>query len=106
MSAHKVTIGKSKSTSIIIIYYNNNRFRFWNGSSIGVNLKSGENATLLKAAFELKLREGWSIGEFKLENVECSVLDSSVGSNLFGLNALLKPTGSFSVDISKMELRF
>ena len=47
-----------------------------------------------------------SIGEFKLENVECSVLDSSVGSNLFGLNALLKPTGSFSVDISKMELRF
>ena len=59
MSAHKVTIGKSKSKSIIIIYYNNNRFRFWNGSSIGVNLKSGENATLLKAAFELKLREGW-----------------------------------------------
>lgn len=47
-----------------------------------------------------------TIGEFKLENVECSVLDSSAGSNLFGLNALLKPTGSFSVDVSKMELRF
>ena len=59
MSTYRVTIGKSKSTSIIIIYYNNNRFRFWNGNSIEVNLKSSENPTLLKAAFELKLLEGW-----------------------------------------------
>ena len=73
MSAHKVTIGKSKSTSIIIIYYNNNRFRFWNGSSIGVNLKSGENATLLKAAFELKLREGWRPKSKKKEVKEVPV---------------------------------
>ena len=59
MNNYKVSIGKSKSKSIIIIYYNSNRFRFWNGNSIGVNLKASENPTLLKAAFELKLLEGW-----------------------------------------------
>jgi|GEM_PF-2795363 len=59
MSTYKVTIGTSKSNPIIIIYYNNNRFRFWNGNSIDVNLKASENPILLKAAFELKLLEGW-----------------------------------------------
>ena len=35
------------------------RHRYWNGKAIDVNLKSVENATLLKAAFELKLLKGW-----------------------------------------------
>jgi len=46
------------------------------------------------------------LGDYIIENVECSVLNTNTGSNLFGLNALLKPTGSFSVDVSKLELRF
>ena len=59
MNQFKVSIGDSKSKPIIIVYYNKKRFRYWNGKAIDVNLKSNENSTLLKAAFELKLLEGW-----------------------------------------------
>ena len=59
MNHFKVSIGYSKSKPIIIVYYNQIRHRYWNGKAIDVNLKSVENATLLKAAFELKLLEGW-----------------------------------------------
>ena len=59
MNHFKVSIGDSKSKLIIIVYYNNKRFRYWNGKAIDVNLKSNEHSTLLKAAFELKLLEGW-----------------------------------------------
>ena len=59
MNHFKVSIGDSKSKPIIIVYYNKKRFRYWNGKAIDVNLKSNENSTLLKAAFELKLLEGW-----------------------------------------------
>ena len=59
MNNFKVSIGVSKSQSIIIIYYNEIRHRYWNGNAINVNIKSKDNPTLLKAAFELKLREGW-----------------------------------------------
>ena len=59
MEAYKTTIGQSKSKPIIIIYYNEMRHRYWNGKAINVNIKSKDNPTLLKAAFELKLREGW-----------------------------------------------
>ena len=59
MEAYKTTIGQSKSQPIIIIYYNEMRHRYWNGKAINVNIKSKDNPTLLKAAFELKLREGW-----------------------------------------------
>ena len=59
MSNFKVSIGASKSQSIIIIYYNETRHRYWNGNAINVNIKSKDNPSLLKAAFELKLREGW-----------------------------------------------
>jgi integrase len=59
MSNFKVSIGASKSQSIIIIYCNEIRHRYWNGNAINVNIKSKDNPTLLKAAFELKLREGW-----------------------------------------------
>jgi integrase len=59
MNNFKVSIGTSKSQSIIIIYYNEIRHRYWNGKAIYINLKSKHNPTQLKAAFELKLREGW-----------------------------------------------
>ena len=59
MNNFKVSIGTSKSQSIIIIYYNEMRHRYWNGNAINVNITSADNPTLLKAAFELKLREGW-----------------------------------------------
>ena len=59
MNQFKVSIGYSKSKPIVIVYYNNIRHRYWNGKAIDIKIKSVENATLLKAAFELKLREGW-----------------------------------------------
>jgi len=59
MSSFKVTIGQDKKQVFINVYYNDTRFRFWNGKVIGVNLRCIDNPTLLKAAFELKLREGW-----------------------------------------------
>ena len=59
MNSFKVTIGRDKNQEFINVYYNNSRFRFWNGNTIGVELKCNDDASLLKAAFELKLREGW-----------------------------------------------
>ena len=59
MNSFKVTIGQEKKQSFINIYFDGKRYRYWNGKTIDVNLKSSENAELLKAAFELKLREGW-----------------------------------------------
>ena len=59
MSNIKVSIGTSKSKPIIVIYYNEIRHRYWNGKAINVNISSEENPNLLKAAFELKIREGW-----------------------------------------------
>ncbi len=59
MKSYRISIGTSKSKPIIIIYFNNLRHRYWNGKVIGVDLKSEDNPTLLKAAFELKLRDGW-----------------------------------------------
>ena len=57
MNNFKVTIGASKSQSIIIIYYNEIRHRYWNGNAINVDIKSKDNPTLLKAAFELKVED-------------------------------------------------
>ena len=59
MSSFKVTIGQDKKQVFINVYYNDNRFRFWNGKVIGIKLRCIDNPPLLKAAFELKLREGW-----------------------------------------------
>ena len=53
----KVSIRKSKSTPIIIIYCNGKRHRYWSGKTINLDITSTENPNLLKAAFELKLRE-------------------------------------------------
>lgn len=59
MNYFNVTIGKDKKQIFINVYYNNTRFRFWNGKTIGVQLRCIDNPLLLKSAFELKLREGW-----------------------------------------------
>jgi len=59
MSYFNVTIGKDKKQVFINVYYNNSRFRFWNGKAIGIQLRCIDNPFLLKSAFELKLREGW-----------------------------------------------
>ena len=59
MNSFNVTIGQDKKQVFINVYYNNRRYRFWNGKAIDVNFKCIDNPKLLKAVFELKLREGW-----------------------------------------------
>ena len=59
MNNFKVSIRKSKSLPIIIIYCNGKRHRYWSGKAIDLDITSTDNPTLLKTAFELKLREGW-----------------------------------------------
>ena len=59
MTYFKVTIGNDKGKPFINVYYKKVRYRFYNGKAIELELKCIENPTLLKSAFELKLREGW-----------------------------------------------
>lgn len=59
MNAFKVTIGQDKNQEFINVYLEGKRYRFWNGKAIDLDLRSIDNPELLKAAFELKLREGW-----------------------------------------------
>ena len=73
MSNFKVSIGTSQSKPIIVIYYNEIRHRYWNGKAINVNISSEENPNLLKAAFELKIREGWRPPSKKKEVKELPV---------------------------------
>ena len=68
MNSFNVTIGQDKKQIFINVYYNKKSYRFWNGKAIGIKLKSIDNPSLLKAAFELKLREGWKP---KLKKKEC-----------------------------------
>jgi integrase len=73
MNSFKVTIGQDKKQVFINVYYNDTRFRFWNGKVIGIKLRGIDNPTLLKAAFELKLREGWRPPSKKKEVKELPV---------------------------------
>ena len=59
MNSFNVTIGQDKKQVFINVYHNNVRYRFWNGKAIEIKLRCIDNPTLLKSAFELKLREGW-----------------------------------------------
>ena len=68
MSKFKVTIGSHKTRPFINIYYDKIRYRYWNGESINLKIKCIDNPSLLKSAFELKLREGWKP---KLKKKEC-----------------------------------
>ena len=73
MNSFKVTIGHDKKQVFINVFYNDTRFRFWNGKVIGIKLRCIDNPTLLKAAFELKLREGWRPPSKKKEVKELPV---------------------------------
>ena len=68
MNSFNVTIGQDKKQIFINVYYNKKRYRYWNGKAIGIKLKCIDNPSLLKSAFELKLREGWKP---KLKKKEC-----------------------------------
>ena len=59
MEHWKLTIGNEKQVPVINLFYANRRYRFWTGKVIGLKLTSDDNPELLKAAFELKLIEGW-----------------------------------------------
>ena len=59
MEHWKLTIGNEKQVPVINLFYANSRYRFWTGRVLGLKLTSHDNPELLKAAFELKLIEGW-----------------------------------------------
>jgi integrase len=73
MSNLKVTIGYYKNKPFINVYIDKIRYRYWNGESIETNIKCIENPILLKAAFELKLREGWRPQPKKKEVKEVAI---------------------------------
>ena len=95
MNNFKVTIGKHKNKNYINVYVNNSRRRFWNGRSIGVDIDSQENPELLKAAFELKLRDGWIPKIKKASKKISKPITKSKEINLFSLEAeMSKKTNS------------
>ena len=55
----KLSIGKDGKRKVINLYYEKQRYRFYNANQVGVDVSTKEDAQLVKAAFELKLREGW-----------------------------------------------
>ena len=59
MEQWKLTIGNEKQVPVINLFYANSRYRYCTGRAIGLKLTSHDNPELLKAAFELKLIEGW-----------------------------------------------
>ena len=73
MNSFNVTIGQDKKQVFINVYYNNRRFRFWNGKAIQIKLRCIDNPALLKAAFELKFREGWRPKQKKKEVKEVPI---------------------------------
>ena len=66
----KLTIGNEKQVPVINLFYANRRYRFWTGKVIGLKLTSHDNPELLKAAFELKLIEGWRPIQKPKEEIE------------------------------------
>ncbi|MDA7721646.1 tyrosine-type recombinase/integrase [Schleiferiaceae bacterium] len=69
-----VTVGSAQSKPFINVYYQNKRYRYWNGKVINVNLNASEDPYLLGSAFELKLREGWKPPFRKAKKVKSTVL--------------------------------
>ena len=59
MNSFNVTIGQDNKQVFVNVYYGNRRYRFWSGKAINVKIRCIDDPALLKAAFELKLREGW-----------------------------------------------
>ena len=46
MNSFNVTIGQDKKQVFINVYYNNIRYRFWNGKAIEIKLRCIDNPTL------------------------------------------------------------
>ena len=90
----KLTIGSSQGKEFVNLYLNDKRFRYWNGKSIGLKLKSSDNAELLKSAFELKLLEGWRPEPKKKvkEDIKSNTLLSEIEVEL---NKILKGNYSY-----------
>jgi len=70
----KLSIGISAGKEFVNLYYNNARFRYWNGKVIGIDLKVSQNPELLKSAFELKLIQGWKPQKRKTQKKTKAVL--------------------------------
>jgi clan AA aspartic protease (TIGR02281 family) len=62
------------------------------------------NGDIVKGA--TYLIDKMKIGKYEIEDIQCSVLDNVNASNLLGLNALLAPSKSFSIDVETGELTF
>ena len=54
-----VTLGSAEGKPFINVYHLGKRYRYWNGKTIGVNLKASDDSELLLSAFKLKMLEGW-----------------------------------------------
>ena len=61
-----------------MIYCNGKRHRYWSGKAIDLDITSTDNPTLLKSAFELKLREGWrpKSREKKVKEIPLTVIQT------------------------------
>ena len=70
MENWKLTIGNEKRTPVINLFYANSRYRYRTGRAIGLKLTTHDNPELLKAAFELKLIEGWRPTQKTKQEVE------------------------------------
>lgn len=92
----KLSIGTSAGKEFINIYYNNTRFRYWNGNAIGVKLKVAQNPELLKSAFELKLIQGWKPEKRITVKKSKAVMPPTFLSEIeFGLQKTLQGNYSF-----------
>ena len=70
MEQWNLTIGNEKQVPVINLFYANSGYRYCTGRAIGLKLTSHDNPELLKAAFELKLIEGWRPTQKTKQEVE------------------------------------
>ena len=78
MKDYKLTVGGSKNRPYINLVYQKQRYRYWCGKAIHTELSSKNNVDLLRAAFELKLIQGWRPkpkNDFKPQSEPKTVVD-------------------------------
>jgi len=59
-SKFKLSIGNDGKKKVVNLYFAGNRYRYYNARAVGIDISTAEDAQLVKAAFDLKLREGWT----------------------------------------------
>jgi len=75
MNSFNVTIGQDKKQVFINVYYNNIRYRFWNGKAIEIFKRTGSLTKLQKAMghssinVSLTYLRGLEIAELKEEDM-------------------------------------